>query len=269
MRFRLRGVVLLGLLLLSLGLSACSGARSLFGRQYEYEEELYVALDGSATLVVNSSIAALLALRGLDLNPDPNARVDRDKVRAAYDSPVTDVSRVSREWRRNGRRFIQIRLDVPDVRRLSEAPAFAWSRYALSQATGEDGESMHVFKQQVGASAFKPGTLQNVGWSGNELVAFRLHLPSRIRWHNARVIETNETGEVERGNILRWEQALTDRLDGAPIEIEVRMDSDSILSRTLWLFAGAFLAAMAALAGLIWLMFRRGARQPDQPAGHS
>ena len=29
-------------------------------------------------------------------------------------------------------------------------------------------------------SAMRPGTLQNVGWSGGELVAFRLHLPSKI-----------------------------------------------------------------------------------------
>ncbi|MBW8863097.1 MAG: hypothetical protein JF601_12145, partial [Acidobacteria bacterium] len=42
--------------------SACGGS-SLF-RQYEYEEDVYLALDGTATVYVNSSIAALNALRG-------------------------------------------------------------------------------------------------------------------------------------------------------------------------------------------------------------
>src|SRR5579872_2282608 len=49
--------------LLSAVLSAACGAANPF-RQYEYEEDLYLSLDGSATLYVNSSIAALNALRG-------------------------------------------------------------------------------------------------------------------------------------------------------------------------------------------------------------
>ena len=37
------------------------------------------------------------------------------------------------------------------------------------------------------------------------------------------------------------------------------MDSQSILYRTLWLFAGAFLAAVSLLALVIWLTMRKGA----------
>ena len=48
------------------------------GGQYEYEEEIYLELDGSATVVVNASIPALVALRGLPLDPNPEARIDRD-----------------------------------------------------------------------------------------------------------------------------------------------------------------------------------------------
>ena len=54
---------------------------------------------------------------------------------------------------------------------------------------------------------------------------------------------------MQRGNILAWEQHLTDRLDGRPISIEVRMDRQSILYTTLWLFAGAFAAAVLLLCG--------------------
>ena len=85
----------------------------------------------------------------------------------------------------------------------------------------------------MGASALRPGTMQNYGWKGKELVAVRLHLPSRIVDHNARDIDSNEGSAVQRGNILAWEQLLTDRLDGRPISIEVRMDRQSILYTTL------------------------------------
>ena len=95
-------------------------------RQYEYEEEMYLDLDGSATVVVNASVAALVALRRLDLPTDADARLDRQRVRSAYESDVTRVTRVSRPWRRDGRRFVQIRVEVDDVRRLSAARPFDW-----------------------------------------------------------------------------------------------------------------------------------------------
>lgn len=225
----------------------------VFGRQYEYEEELTLRLDGSATLRVNASLAALAALRGLDV--DPAAGVDRERIRAAYESPAASVVSVPRPWRRRGRDFVQINLQVPDVRRLHEAPPFAWSRYELVEQDGT-----HVYRQTVGPSALRPGTLQNVGWDGREIVGFRLHLPSRILEHNARDLERDEPTGVARGNILAWEQHLSDRLDGQPLRIEVRMESRSILYLTLWLFAGAFTAAVLALGALAWWVGRREPR---------
>jgi hypothetical protein len=259
MPLRARHAVLLALVLAA---SACGGGLTgeMFGRQYEYEEELFVRLDGSASLTVNASLPALAALRGLDVPLDPEQPIDRARVRALYESPAAEVTHVSRGWRRAGRRFVQVRLDVPDIRRLPEAGPFAWSAYRLEEADGE-----HHFRQRVGAPAFTPGTLQNVGWTGKELVAFRLHLPSRIRYHNARDVDTDQPRDYERGNILRWEQYLADRLDGVPVEIEVRMESTSILYTTLWLFGTAFGAALALLAFLIWLLFRKGARQRAAP----
>jgi hypothetical protein len=263
MPLRARHAVLLTLISLVLAASACGGgvAGGLFGRQYEYEEELFVRLDGSASLTVNASLPALAALRGLDVPVDPEQPVDRAHVRALYESPVAEVTHVSRGWRRAGRRFVQVQLDVPDIRRLPEAGPFAWSSYRLDEVEVEGEPSYHHYRQRVGAPAFTPGSLQNVGWTGQELVAFRLHLPSRIRYHNARDVDTDQPIDYERGNILRWEQYLADRLDGEPVEIEVRMDSRSILHTTLWLFGTAFGAALGLLAFLVWLMFRRGARQ--------
>jgi hypothetical protein len=242
----------LALVVLAAAAGGCKGG--VFGKQYEYEEDLSLAVDGSATLVINASIPALVALRGLDLDLSPSAR-DAKKIREAYESPVTEVTRVSPPWRRAGRRFVQVRLTVKDIRKLSQVAPLSWSRYEFGPQNGH-----HVFEQKVGASALRPGTLRNVGWNGSELVAFRLHLPSRIIWHNSRDLDTNEPKTTARGNILGWEQHLADRLDGAPLDIKVEMESQSILYRTLWLFAGAFFAAVSLLAIVIWLTMRKGAR---------
>jgi hypothetical protein len=254
MSLRVRAAAFGALLLAAAAAASCGGG--IFGKQYEYEEDLYLATDGSAELIVNTSLPALVVLRGADLDPGRSARVDRDKLRAWYESPVTSVARISRAWTRHGRRFIQVRVKVRDVRKLDTVAPFSWSHYTL-----EEHDGIRVFRQVVSPPAFRPGSLQNVGWTGGELVAFRLHLPSRIVEHNARDIERNEGSKVERGNILSWEQLLTDRLDGRPVEIEVRMENQSILYRTLWLFGGAFAAAVLLLGGLIWLTVRKGASQ--------
>jgi hypothetical protein len=243
---RVLAAVLVAVVFLSL---ACRGGR--FIRHYEYEEDVYLGLDGSATVVVNASLPALVALRGLDLPLDAGARLDRERVRAAYESEGVGVTRVSRPWRRDGRRFVQIRLDVRNIRTLASAKAFAWSEYSLTESSDRN-----IFRQVVrGEPRAAPS---GVNWSGDELVGFRLHLPSRIHYHNVRDVETNETGEVERGNILTWEQRLSDRLAGRPLEMEARMDRQSILGRTLRLFAGAFGAAVLVLGAIIWWTARRG-----------
>ena len=65
---------------------ACAGGASrLLAPDYEYEEDLTVAMDGSATVIVNASMPVLDALKGLSLRTDLEARSDalRDEVRAA------------------------------------------------------------------------------------------------------------------------------------------------------------------------------------------
>jgi hypothetical protein len=236
---RLRAVAAL---LIVLAAMACGRTGSFF-RQYEYEEEVYVSLDGTATVYVHSSIAALNALHGASFNTSPVAAIDRAALREYFSSPVTQVTWV-RPSRRSGRRFAHLRLEVQDVRRLSEAAPLAWSTYRFDK----DGEQF-VFRQVVGASANK--SVGNVGWTGKEIVAFRLHLPSKIRFHNS-------GNDIGRGNILAWEQPLADRLRGVPIEIEARMDPESILYRTLWLFGATFAAVAIAFGLVIWWVVRRG-----------
>ena len=225
-------------------LLAAVACRGVMPRHYEYEEEMYLGLDGSATLYVSGSVPALVALRGLDLDTRPGARLDRSRIREAYTSPVTDVTRVSGS-RRSGRRFAHLRIEVSDVRRLSEAAPFAWSVYTLDRRDGSI-----VFEQRVGPAAGR--RVPDVGWKGAELVAFRLHLPSRIQYHNA------PSKAVERGNILAWEQSLQERLRGQPVSIEVRLDTRTILHRTLWLFGTMMGLVVALFAMVIWWLVRRG-----------
>ncbi len=223
--------------------AGCGSAGGLF-RQYEYEEEIYLALDGSATVYVNASVPALDALRGADFDTDPHARLDRDAVRRFFTTPVTHVVRVS-ESRRSGRRFVHVRLEADDIRRLGEAGPFSWSTYDLRRK-----DAQYLYCQWIGAAVNK--SVGDVGWTGREVVAFRFHLPSVIDYHNA------GAANQKRGNILVWEQAMTDRLRGVPLVLDARMRTQSILSSALSLF-GASLVAVALMFGLvIWWVRRKG-----------
>ena len=228
----------------SLSLLAACSANPL-SRKYEYEEELVLDTDGSATLFVNAAVPALVALRGVDLPLDPAARLDRNDVRATFESPVADVVNVSLS-RRDGRRYVHVRLDVPDIRRLSEARVFNWSTYALTP----DNDQQVRFRQQVGASAAR--AVGEVGWTGSELVAFRLRLPSRVTFHNA------PSREILRGNIIVWEQTLTERLTGTPLDVEVVMDEGSILKNTLMLFGLMMVLVAISFAAFVAFVRSRG-----------
>jgi len=223
---------------------ASTGCSSGLFRQYEYEEDVYLSLDGSATVYVNGSLAALDALCGARFDTAPTARFNRDEVREFFSTPVTHVVSISNS-RRSNRRFAHVRLEVADIRRLSAAPPFAWSRYDFALDNG-----LFAYRQTIGAPTGSP--LPDVHWSGDELVAFRLHLPSTV-------VDEPAGARHERGNILVWEQPLADRLAGRPLVLSARIETESILAHTLLLFGATACAALAALGLLVWWIARRGA----------
>jgi hypothetical protein len=250
------------LLLLTIGCGAS------FLQPYEYEEEMYLSLDRSATVYVHASLAALNTLRGAAFDMAPDARVDREAVARYFTSPVTRVARTVKTSRRSGRQFVHVQVEVDDVHRLGEAPPFAWSSYRF----GPEGE-LFVFKQRITEDADgteetadpkrheatkAPPSTNPAIWSGKELVAFRVHVPSKVVYHNA------GARNLRRGNILVWEQPLGERFKGTPVEIEARMETQLILYRTLWLFAGTIAAAALTFAAVIWLIVRRGASAVPQ-----
>lgn len=250
-RVRARAATAAGLVALLLVLGAC---RALPLRLYEYEEDVFLSLDGSASVYISASVPALVALRGFDLDTDPVAPLDRNAIRALYTTPVSHVVRITTS-RRSGRRFVHLRVDVDDIRQLSTAPPFAWSHYSLARSGHE-----FVYRQVVGQSAGRSlGLPARVGWNGSERVAFRLHLPSRITFHNA------GADNLLRGNVLRWEQSLQDRLAGVPLDMQARMETQSILYRTLLLFGLMLAVVIVMFAAIIWWIVRKRASDTGTP----
>src|SRR5918996_5143902 len=189
---------LLGVALIMLMAGACQKLGLV--KQYEYDERVELSLDGSAIVDISASIPALVALRGATLSVDPEARFDRHAFRRLYEGPGVSVRDVT-AFRRHGRRFVHVRLDVSDISQLPRLAPLSWSRYKLDRLDEE-----FRFVQEVGPVA--QIDVGDVGWKGDELIAFRVHPPSRIRFHNSPL-------GVERGNILVWEQSLRERLAGA------------------------------------------------------
>ena len=234
-------------LVIVLAAASCGTGGGLF-REYEYEEEMYLSLDGRATVYVNSSIQALNVLRGTAFDPRPTVRVDREAIRRYFTSPVTRVTRVSTS-RRSRRQFVHVRLETDDIRQLATAAPFAWSSYRLDQR----GDIVR-YQQAVVAPARSDEADAPSPWDGDELTAFRVHLPSVVEYHNA------GAGNLRRGNIVVWEQALAERMRGVPLDLEVQMQPQSILYSTLILFAAMFGAVTVLFGAIIWWVIRKGRR---------
>ena len=241
----LRRAALVIALACAAAVTACGGG-GLFRQQYEYEEEIYLQLDGSATAYVNASVPALVALHGASLNIDPRSRPDREAVRSLFEQAGVRVATPTFS-RRDGRRFVHVRVDVNDVRQLPRIAVFAWSTYQFDRK----GDVL-VYHQLVGKATGRP--VSGVGWRGDEMVSFKMHLPSQIPFNNS-------PKPVQRGNILEWEQPLTDRLAGVPLDIEAHLEPQSILYSTLLLFGGTIVAAAMTFAVVIWLVVRHGRKE--------
>lgn len=234
---------------------AAAGCSNPLAPKYEYEEQMYLKVDGSATVLIDASLAALVALRNLPVDRSSAATIDRDRLRALLEAAGCGDVRVGQPWVRQGRRFVQVTIQAADVNTLHACGPLSWSTYVFEK---DDG-GIH-FKQTVGApTAADPGA---VNWNGSELVAFKLHSPSKVFFHNVKRLRDGKAGKPERGNILTWEQRFSDRRAGVPVEMEVRIGADSILFRTLWLFGGAFVAAVIVLVTLIAIAIRRAKRRP-------
>ena len=186
---------------------------------------------------VNASVAALVALRGVDLTSIRSARLDRDEVRALFEGPGVDVTSV----RAVAARRPPLR---PRQHRRGRRPAAVAA--GAVRVVDLPVRSPRRRARVSGRSSAPPAgkAVGDVGWNGSEIVAFRMHIPSEIPFHNA------PSREVQRGNILEWEQPLAERLKGVPLDVEVNMEPESILYTTLLLFGSTIVAG--GRSRLVW-----------------
>ena len=112
----------------------------------------------------------------------------------------------------------------------------AGRRSRFVRSSGRAGSTRSFTTQAVGAAtAGDPG---RVNWTGESWSASSCTCRAASSSHNVKRLEDGEPGTADRGNILTYEQWLKDRRAGQPTALEVRMDSQSILYRTLGLFIG-------------------------------
>ncbi len=162
-------------------------------------------------------------LRGVDLPVDPKARLDRGPRAGA----VPDAGRARRPGSRC--RAATGGGSCTSASRSLTCGSCSDSRCSRGQRTGSIATATASCIGSASAR-LRSTAVDSGGWTGRELVVFKMHIPSEIPYHNA------PSRKTERGNILRWEQPLAARLKGEPLDVEVRMEPESILYTTLLLF---------------------------------
>jgi hypothetical protein len=222
--------------------------------KYEYEHEFWLDVDGSGTVYVTGRPSLWAAFKGVAASDD-RADESRRAARELFERSGLRVRRVT--WtKREGRPYLFVSADFPDVNALSSMPAFADLQVGLSAESGRlrlNGR-WHPPPQ--------PGSPPPGDRTG--LMAVRFHLPSKVYEHH------NAVGGVERGNIVAWRQEVQRALDGQPLAFGAVIDHRSILLSTVGLFAGAIAIGLAALGAAIYWTFRKGraaARAPSPPPG--
>jgi hypothetical protein len=234
-------------LLLLLAASGCT--------TYEYEEEVFLEVDGSGEIRMSGSTAAIEALHGLD-------EATAERAKALFVGQGVEILSAL-ETERERRKFVHVQARFSDWEKLCEIPAFRNRGCRLTK--GEDGLALELSLPSPRAAA--PESLDP-----RALLALRYHFPSTIRYHNS-------PGDVERGNILSWKRTLREHFAGRPLDLAVRFDRRTILAATARVMGLALSLVLASIATALWVMVRKGRRQlraeaislcpspPDHPGG--
>jgi hypothetical protein len=220
-------------------MSARAGAawRRLFRKQYEYEEEIYLALDGTATVNVNASVAALDALRGATFDVNPRARLDRGRARVLRGPGTRSRASACRDATVAG---------SCTSRRLDDDPPAVTVRavrvVAVSTRSRRRGRGV---PQVVGAPA-----ADTVADSDGRERARCLSRPHPEPHPVSQLADRRFSAATSRVGA-----AAARSLSGVPLDLQVQMEPQSILYSTLLLFAGTIVAA-AATFGVVDLVGR-------------
>ena len=199
---------------------------------YEYEEEVFLEVDGSGEIRMSGSAAAIQALH----------HVEDAKGLFAGDG-VQIVS--NRETERERRKFIHVEARFGKWEELCRTPAFRGRACRFDEE--EDGVALAL-------SLPSPREAAPEALDPQAVLALRYHFPSTIRYHNS-------PGGIERGNILAWKRTLREHFAGRPLDVEVRFDRRTILQATVSVVSLSLALVAAALGASLLLMVRKGRRQ--------
>jgi len=204
---------------------------------YEYEEEVYLEIDGSGEIRMSGSAAAIEVLHDLEAaTPESAASLFRGEG-------VEVLS--ARETERDHRKLVHVEARFSEWEKLCELPAFRGRRCSFERGDRELALELSLPPPQGTA----PESLDP-----RAVLALRYHSPSTIRQHNS-------PKGIERGNILSWERTVREHFAGRPFALEFRFDRRTILATTLWIVSLALALVVASIGTALFVMVRKGRRQ--------
>lgn len=207
---------------------------------YEYEEEVFLEVDGSGEIRISGSTAAIEALHEVG----GAGAASPANVAALFDGEGIEILSAL-ETERERRRFVHLTARFSDWEKLCRTPAFRGRACRLA-ATEED--------LALALSLPSPREAAPEDLDPLAILALRYHFPSTIHYHNS-------PGGIERGNILAWKRTLREHFAGRPLDLEVRFDRRTILQATVTAVSLSLVLVLATIATALALMVRRGRRQ--------
>lgn len=204
---------------------------------YEYEEEVFLDVDGSGRLRVSGSVPLLEAFHV----SDPSV----SSMTAKFEGTGFELESV-RETERDGRRFIHVQGSFADWNALCAHPAFT-GRDCRLDASSDRELAIHLTLPTPDG-----GPPANV--DADALLALRFHFPSTVSYHNS-------PSGIERGNIIEWERTVSEQFDATELVVEATFERRSVLATTIGVVGTAVgIVALAVALALYW-MVRKGREQ--------
>ena len=205
---------------------------------YEYEEEVFLETDGSGNIRISGTHELLGVIHDVQA---PGV----SSMRARFEDPALRVDSV-RETSRDGRRYIHVQGSFEDFNALCRHPAFRARDCGLRR---EDDRDLSLFLSMPAITAERPSHVEP-----DDVLAFRFHFPSSVRFHNSR-------HDIERGNIIRWQRTAAELFGGDELRIEARFERRSVLATTVIVLGTALgLVVLTASVALCWMAWK-GRRQ--------
>ncbi len=206
--------------------------------RYEYEEEVFLEVDGSGRLRVSGSAEILETL-----HEAPDGSVS--SMQSRFEGTGLTVDSV-RETERQGRKYVHVQGRFTDWNELCAHPAYRHRECRLEG--NDDGElELHL-------TLPSPERTVPEGVPSDALLALRFHFPSTVRFHNS-------SAGIQRGNIVGWEQTVTEYFASPELVVDARFERRSVLATTFAILGAAVAAVLFCVASLLFLMVRKGRRQ--------